>query len=476
MVSRETFDKLLEEAIADEKILAIARPEPEHIPDEPEHVPEDDIGKDACKWLDAYIAFSKFWSPRAYEGYHEAIALWLLSTIAQRRTMLNVGGKRYGNLYIIIVAPTSTFAKTTTAKIAKNVLHDCGLEFLLAHSESTPQAFIKNLSTPRTADKESENINEDRLALRGGRGWYYEEFGGKIAQILKENGGMSEYRSLFRQFDDCPANYSYETISRGLNKIESPYLALLAIMTPSDLRRAGKANDSMWGDGFWARFNFICPQGKELNLERFPPGEPRIPNDIIRPLMQWNERLGWPKVNFEELEDDDGKPTNRVEVIIESKLPEVCTITKDALNDFYDYHDVMTTEVYEGDNEDFAGTYIRSAEKALRIAILLASLENNGQIEQRHFARGKRITERWRLGLQNLYFIVNQSDEEKVRGKHIKVVEDLGNPTAREVGRRLHTSAKDAEIELKKLVELEIIMDYHSGKTIRYSIPKRVLI
>jgi hypothetical protein len=45
---------------------------------------DPDLGQDACKWLDEYIDFSREWSPRAYDGFHIACGLWLLSTIAAR--------------------------------------------------------------------------------------------------------------------------------------------------------------------------------------------------------------------------------------------------------------------------------------------------------------------------------------------------------------------------------------------------------
>ncbi len=53
-------------------------------------------------WLDAYIAYSRAWSPRAPASFHEACGLWLLSTIAARRVVTHLGSVRYGNLYLAL--------------------------------------------------------------------------------------------------------------------------------------------------------------------------------------------------------------------------------------------------------------------------------------------------------------------------------------------------------------------------------------
>ena len=46
------------------------------------------LGSDACPWLDEYIDFSRYWSPRSYDGYHEAIGLFVLSTVASKTCIL----------------------------------------------------------------------------------------------------------------------------------------------------------------------------------------------------------------------------------------------------------------------------------------------------------------------------------------------------------------------------------------------------
>src|SRR5262249_31317577 len=73
-----------------------------------------EVGADACRWLDEFIAFSKKWAPEAYDGFHEACGLWLLSTVAARRVHIPFGpGGTYTPLIIALVGRTTMHTKST---------------------------------------------------------------------------------------------------------------------------------------------------------------------------------------------------------------------------------------------------------------------------------------------------------------------------------------------------------------------------
>ena len=61
------------------------------IPLPPDVFLPEELGADAALWLDLYIQFSKKWSPRSFDGYHEACGLFILATIAARRVAYNLG-------------------------------------------------------------------------------------------------------------------------------------------------------------------------------------------------------------------------------------------------------------------------------------------------------------------------------------------------------------------------------------------------
>lgn len=438
-------------------------------------------GEGASPWLDRYVAFSRKWSPRAYEGFHEACGLWVLATVAARRVLLHLGKPRYTPLFIALVARTSLYAKSTTADIAIDVLRMAGLEWLLAADEATPQKFIQDL-TPRLPE-DFVSLPDGRrarltlrLAFAGQRGWFYEEFGQHLQAMNRKDGYMAEFRGIIRRMDDCKDRYEYGTISRGSDVVERPYLALLANLTPADLKPLARRGSSMWNDGFWARFAFVTPHHMQRKQDRFPSGERIIPSELITPLHEWHERLGVPEVRVEPKVDSKGDPTG--EMRAEVALPELraCTLGEGVEEAFYTYHDGLLEFVERSDNHDLDGNYSRFAEKALRIAMLLASLENGGKIEMPHWARGQAIAERWRADLHALYQEVNSpepSEAEALEERILDIVQAKGMPTLREIAQQCWgKSSADLRPCVERLVRKGELEEVPSGKTARYRLPQ----
>ena len=195
----------------------------------------------ASPWLDAYIQFSQIWSPRAHDDFHESVGLWLLSTVAARRVAVDFGKRRFTSLYIALASRTSVFAKSTTAEIAQDVLQVAGLSYILAPDDSTPQAFVKGMThhVPTDWDDlpiEKRDERKRKLAFAAQKGWYFDEFGQKVSAMMRDGGFMADFRGLLRKFDDTPDVYEYDSISRGSDIANAPYLALLANLTPADLK------------------------------------------------------------------------------------------------------------------------------------------------------------------------------------------------------------------------------------------------
>jgi len=289
-----------------------------------------------------------------------------------------------------------------------------------------------------------------RMAFPAQRGWFYEEMGQKIDAMLNASGFMADFRGILRSFDDCPEEYQYASIGRGLDKVQQPYIAMLGNMTPADLQRATRKSPGLWQDGFWARWAFVTPPGdSNSSRARFPSGERTIPASIVQPIVDWHTRLGIPGVDVEPVLGDDGK-SNGWKAYADPIRRTTVTLDSDAIEAFYRYHDGLLDVVEDLDNRDFDGNYARFAEKALRVAMLLASLEHGNRITLPVWARAQGIAERWRRSLHELYAQANEppaSEQAKREEQAMMIVTKIGESTPNEV-RRYMRGLSNAEVTI----------------------------
>jgi hypothetical protein len=399
------------------------------------------LGLKVGTWLDAYVNYSELWSPRAYYGFHEACALFILSTVAARRVRICMGKERFTNLYIALTARTSLFAKSTTAEIALQTLRQAGLDWLLAADSATPQKFISDLTTRLvdnydSLDDEGKIRAQLRVGLAGQRGWYYDEFGQHVSAMMRDGGFMSDFRGLLRRMDDTPARYEYGSIGRGSDVIERPYLALLANLTPDDLKPFARRGSLLWGDGFLARFILVTPPENTRLRDRFPAGERIIPGELITPLVEWHKRLGLPDVDISDELSDEGKPTGPKKLELSPRSPVTLEVAPEVREAFYAYHDGLLDLLDASDNHDLDGNYSRLAEKALRISGLLASIDGADILTLPYWARGQLLAEEWRAGLHRLYVQINEAPPnrtEELEEKLLAVIAKHGPSTAAEL-------------------------------------------
>lgn len=437
-----------------------------------------ELGAGACPWLDRYIEYSRIWSPRAYNPFHEAAGLFVLSTVAARRVMVNFGRPRYPSLYLGMVGRSSMFAKTTTADIGIDLLTRAGLAYLLAADNATPQSFIAKM-TPRVPEDYDQRTTEEqelarlRLSFAGKRGWFYEEFGQHVRAMMHEGGFMADFRGLLRRFDDGADRYEYSTVGRGDDIIRQPYLALFANMTPADLKPFAKRGAGLWGDGFLARFALITPPEGERSRAQFPEGERVPPAELLTSLVDWHKRLGVPTSEIVTTSGaGDGQPTTKR--LESSAYPlTVLDLPKEIHQAYYSYHDGLLDLTSTNNNQDLDGNYARFAEKALRVAVLLASVSGSERVDMTHWARAQAITERWRAGLHELYRQLNApepTEDQEKEERVIDVIRQKHNPTVREIAQTIRLSAGEIGLIIRRLVDAGILEEIptQTGRTSRY--------
>jgi Protein of unknown function (DUF3987) len=416
-----------------------------------------DLGAHAAPWLDAYIAYSQHWATRAATHFHEAVGLWMMSTIGARRIRVVWNGdNHFSNLFLAMVARSTLYTKSTVAKLGREALKQAGCNALLFQGKATPHAFMQDLSGhvdpdyPYLSPEKQEEVHQ-RLAFAAQCGWYLNEWGGMLSQMHRSDSPMADFHDLIRQLDDNESEYVNRTISRGKEIVTNPYLAFLASATPSDLQKFLATGSRWWSDGFWPRFAIITPGLAEQPSDaEAPEGLAVMPASLCVALHDWHVRLGIPQVFVEQVIDVHGKPTSKWRATV---TPLACTevgLSQEARAACHAYSKALWSLVKEGKApEHFASCYGRFAEKALRIAMLLASIEDHPEISLEHWAYAQRITERWRNMLHEVVEIVEHSQplsrEEVVENKCLRALTQHGALSINDLRQR-HVRASTAEL------------------------------
>jgi hypothetical protein len=424
---------------------------------------------DGCEWLDKYVDFNRKWSPRSFDGYYEATGLWLLSTVAARRIVITFGGGKYTNLYLLLVGRSSLFAKSTTVSIAKDFINTVGLSSFLLPDECTPQRMIQEMSSaiPDKFDSFSLEKREKflkELAFAGQKGWYFDEYGSGLQNMMRREGPYGEFRGIIRKFDDTEPSYIRGTIIRGREEVDRPYLALLGALTPADLAPFASRGSMLWGDGFLARMALIVPHDGIIKDGEFPRGKRIFDESLLRPISDWHKRLGMPKVKV-------------VKGMVERDLKEIKSeldLSKETRSANAKYGKALRKILVDMSLTDLDGNYARFPEKALRISALFASLDGSREIGINHWAKAQAITERWRSSLHSLYKQVNAeafavpkwTNTQKV----LKVIKERQFPTSREIQQITDLTAPEVDNVLEKLKLENKVIGESVGKTNRYKL------
>ena len=222
---------------------------------------QESLADQASPILDAMVDYFKYWATRSYEGYHEAVAIWVLSTIAARRVYLPWRKGVWTNLYIVLVSDSTVNAKTEAASYGKHVIEQCGLSFLLAPDDISPEKWISKMSgnvysIPYHYNLMNENEREWlrlKMAFAAQKGWVYDEFGDFLQEIIKSSSSSRKFYKLLKQLYDNKKTFIYETHARGEETALMPYLSLLGTATPDSLKPIARDDSAVWTDGAFAR-------------------------------------------------------------------------------------------------------------------------------------------------------------------------------------------------------------------------------
>ena len=423
----------------------------------------EQAGQEVGHWLNDYVTHAAEVSERTPRLFHEAIGLWIGALAVARRLRLKLRhGDIYPNLYLLGVADTTLYAKSTGLEVGNRLIHDT-LPHLLFANDFTPEAMLSDLAGREPANLNSADMTErDREMWLAGRrfsaqrGLLLEEMSALLAGLRRDY--MTGMAELLLRLYDCPDLFRRNTRGTGLVVVRKACLSIAGMTTPARLK--GVEMHTVWYDGLFARFGLLTPEA----LPARPGDDFERPRPAYPPhLMESLTRLA-----------HDLLPIPTYPEPAEARDVEVAGDAKAA---WWRYYTAMTYDLLLSDippAQQLWGNYARLPAQALKIALILAALDwasekqKDPLVTLAHYARAQGIAERWRASAHRLLDTLSSREvvNEYVREDRILQMIRAAGPggvAAREIYRALKLRRFDFDLLVDGLVRDGLIQRIEIG-------------
>lgn len=399
---------------------------------------DPDMGKGAGAWLDRYMTHARAVSPMSPALFHESAGLWLGSVAIARRLKIPMPyGDVYPNLFVLWLATTTLWRKTTGLEVARGLAREA-FPHLLAPQDTTPEGFLSDLSGREPANlaalpDDLKELWRQERNYAAQRGLVLDELSGLMAGAGKDyNAGLLE---AFLRFFDCDPMYARSTRSLGRVIVRNSYLALLGASTPAAMA-LHVTSDRLWANGWWARFAMLTPEETRPSWEKPASEDPQAVEALKHGLRAIYDSLPaaiWPD-----------PPAARGVILGNGVMAAF-----DAYNKALSY-DLLTADL----DYRLHGAYGRLPTQALKVAMILAAMDWRGVdgnapvISLAHFARAMTIAEGWRASAHRALLQATESEFSRIQQRILRQCGryDPDGATLREIYRHMQDK-KPAEIQ-----------------------------
>jgi uncharacterized membrane protein len=408
-------------------------------------------------WLQQYMDWSGTTGNQTPMIFHQAAGLWLLATAVGRRLYGEApwGVKIYPNLYLMLVAGTTFYRKSTAYKLAEQVAR-AAIPHMLMPTPGSPERFQEALAgrLPGNFDK---LIQEQRERLTKAqpfaaqRGLLKDEVAGLFGAINKRD-YMVGMKDLLMELYDCPDYFDKDT-QTGLNIVENAALSILGVTTPASLSCAVSTGD--WDNGLLIRFALLTP---EPNYAERPAAKTyrAVPPGSVDELRSLHERLPAPQT-----------------AEFGMAAPGALRLKVECWEPCQQYGDWLRRKCDPGQDTELddrlKGVYGRMHVQAFKLAALFAALDwlktsdEAPTVTVDHWNAGQALAEGWRQSAHHLLEQLDRSSEAVVERRQqdrlLNTIRQAGaeGVALRELYRNLNFSAKQARQLAQDLVRAGLI-------------------
>lgn len=352
-------------------------------------------------------------SPMSPHIFLESAPLWAVGLAIARRCVLRLSfDDIYPNLYILWVAPTTYYHKSTGLKAITKLVRST-LPHLLLPETTTPEMLMAKLAGQKPANYDQllpgeKKLEEQGTRFAGQRGMSIDE----ASKILIPKKYMEGHAEALMQLFDGADRMERELRGDGKLIVYNPSLSLIGATTPTMLARY--MTDAEWESGLMARIIPLTPTEKEVKytVSDHAPELTQIMEGLKSRLLRIHNAFPTPP-EWEALygaDDPVNLPT--IDALIE---PEV-------MKHFNAYSQAMheLTDPRQGLDERLRGNYGRFPVLTIKLSLILTLMDwvENGatgspRISLAHWARAQILTEEYRASAHRLLAELNVSQDVK---------------------------------------------------------------
>jgi hypothetical protein len=382
-------------------------------------------------------------SPMTPPHFLEAATLWLAGLAIAKRVVIDLHERISPHLYLLIVAETSRYAKSTGMGLIYQLVM-ATMPYMIIPGTATSEALVEIMSgqTPANYDKLSQTQKariEAGRKFAGQRGIILDEFSGLLGSSKKDY--MQGFVELLMRLYDGRSEETYQTKAGGLITINQPALSIFGATTPAAMARA--LNNEAWENGEMARYLIMFREDVLPYSDDY--GRLEMPPEVTKPLLVMHDAL--PRMRTDFAEDADFKPITAL-------------FADDALNAYRQYARAVRYDMLQDCDNRLTGNYTRLHIQALKIALSLATVdylsagERFVRIELGHWSLAQQITERSRENLHRLLLTLSESRDSRNQRDILTLLrQHPGGLTVRDFCRRMTAYANDIRGGLEILLD-----------------------
>jgi len=408
-------------------------------------------------------------SPMTPRIFLESAPLWAVGLAIARRCVLRLSfDDIYPNLYVLWVAPTTYYHKSTGLKAITRLVSST-LHHLLMPETTTPEMLVAKLAGQKPSNYDSllpseKKLEDTAIRFAGQRGLSIDE----ASKILIPKKYMEGHAEALMQLFDAPDRMERELRGDGKLVVYNPALSLIGATTPAMLARY--LTDAEWESGLMARIVPLTPTEKEVKyvISTHSPELAQMMEALKSRLMQIHNAFPTPP-------EWDALYTSEEPVRLKTID---ALLGEGVMNHFNAYSEAMheLTDPRRGLDERLRGNYGRLPVLAIKLALILTVMDwvedgakDAPRISAAHWGRAQMLCEEYRASAHRLLAELNVSQDAKNEQKILDFIartQGTKPPTKREIHRGAGIkNRKDAYAAVEALIESSVIeeMDRRNG-------------